>query len=462
MKENKKYEYSVNEVPPVGHLLLSAFQHVLIMVVAIGIPIIFAGQLNESAKFTASLVTFSMLASGIGSILQALRLPYLGSGYLCPNLCGPSYLSLSLSAAWIGGLPLMRGITIVAGLIEMFLAPVIQKVKGVFPMYIVGLVVALVGISIIQISVTSFFGLTFHGDAIRSIDIVVGAVSLLLMVFCNVWGKGFVKIYCLIIGMFSGWILALILIPEHWRNLISVKNSPLFALPQFSTLFQPITFHFDLLIPLIVIAIGSTLKTFGNLLAAQEMSEPERGKVSFVPIRNGIVADGIATALSGLLGAMAVDTSSSNIGLAGATKVLSRWISMVAGAIFIVLAFFPMLTNALSLMPKPVLGASLIFSGCFMICAGLIQMLKENWDQRKTFVVGIALFFGLSTAFLPSLYARAPEIIQTFFTDPLPTTTILAVILNQMFSLDIAYKGIKGTFKPRKRASRQIPGTGSK
>jgi len=97
-----------------------------------------------------------------------------------------SYLSLSLSAAWIGGLPLMRGITIVAGLIEMFLAPVIQKVKGVFPMYIVGLVVALVGISIIQISVTSFFGLTFHGDAIRSIDIVVGAVSLLLMVFCNV------------------------------------------------------------------------------------------------------------------------------------------------------------------------------------------------------------------------------------------------------------------------------------
>ena len=233
MAEDKKYEYSVNEVPPLGHLLLSAFQHVLIMVVAIGIPIIFAGQLNETPEFTASLVTFSMLASGIGSIIQALRLPYLGSGYLCPNLCGPSYLSLSLSAAWIGGLPLMRGITIVAGLIEMFLAPVIQKLKNVFPIYIVGLVVALVGISIVQISVTSFFGLTLQGDAIRSIDIFIGAVSLLIMVFCNVWGKGFVKIYCLIIGMFSGWILALILIPEYWQNLVSVKNSPLFAMPNF-------------------------------------------------------------------------------------------------------------------------------------------------------------------------------------------------------------------------------------
>lgn len=453
MPDDRKYEYTVNEVPPLPHLLLSAFQHVLIMIVAIGIPVIFAGQINETPEFTATLVTFSMVASGIGSIIQPLRLPYLGSGYLCPNLCGPSFLSLSLSAAWIGGLPLMRGITIVAGLIEIFLAPVIQKLKNVFPIYIIGLVVALVGISIVQISVTSFFGLTFHGDAIRNIDILIGAVSLLIMVFCNLWGKGFVRVYCLIIGIFSGWILALMLIPEHWNNLLLLKNTKLFALPQFETLLKPVTFRFNLLIPLIVIAIGSTLKTLGNLLAAQKISEPELETVNFVPIRNGIVADGIATALSGLLGAMAVDTSSSNIGLAGATKVLSRWISVVAGAIFIVLAFFPMLTNALALMPKPVLGASLIFSGCFMICAGLTQMLGEGWDSHKTFVVGIALFFGLSTAFLPTLYARSPEIVQTFFTDPLPTTTILAVILHQLFGLNTAFGKAKKALTGKKKPS---------
>ena len=450
MPEKNKYEYSVNEVPPLVHLFLSAFQHVLIMVVAIGIPIIFAGQLNETPEFTASLVTFSMLASGIGSIIQALRLPYLGSGYLCPNLCGPSYLSISLSAAWVGGLPLMRGIIIVAGLVEIFLAPVIQKLKVVFPVYVVGLVVMMVGISIVQISITSFFGLTLQGDAINNIDILIGAISLFIMVCCNLWGKGFVKIYCLIIGLFSGWLLSLILIPEYWQNLLLVKNSPFFALPQFNTLLHPITFHWNLLIPLIVIAIGSTLKTFGNLLAAQKMSEPELDKVNFVPIRNGIVADGLATALSGLLGAMAVDTSSSNIGLAGATKVLSRWICIVAGLFFIVLAFFPMLTNALAFIPKPVLGASLIFSGCFMISAGFLQMLSEGWDQRKTFVIGIALFFGLSTSFLPSLYARSPKLIQTFFTDPLPTTTILAVMLNQIFNLDVLYETIK---KRRSQAS---------
>ncbi len=65
------------------------------------------------------------------------------------------------------------------------------------------------------------------------------------------------------------------------------------------------------------------------------------------------------------------------------------------------------------------------------------------WEPRKTFVVGISLIFGLSTAFLPELYARAPELVTMFFTDPLPTTTILAVILHQILNLDRPFAGLK-------------------
>jgi NCS2 family nucleobase:cation symporter-2 len=95
------------------------------------------------------------------------------------------------------------------------------------------------------------------------------------------------------------------------------------------------------------------------------------------------------------------------------------------------------------MIPKPVLGAAIIFSGSFMICTGLLEMFSEKWNQRKTFVVGISLFFGLSTAFLPGLYARAPHFIQTFFTDPLPTTTIIAIVLNQVFNLDIVLENLR-------------------
>jgi len=439
MKE-KKYEYAVNEVPPVGHLLVSAFQHVLIMIVSIGFPVIFASQINGSAELTAALIAFTMLSCGIGSIIQSIKLPFLGSGYLCPNLCGPSYLSLSLSAAWVGGIPLMRGMIIIAGLVEMLISPIVQKLRSIFPTYVIGLVVALVGISVIKMSVASIFGVAYQADAIRNTDIMIGVFSLLLMVLSNVWGKGYIKMYCLLIGMIIGWVVACLVEPDYWMTLRVISKQPFFALPRMTEEYHTITFDWKMLIPFIVIGISGSLKSFGNLLAAQKISEPELKETNFKPIRNGLMADGISTVFAGLVGGLAVDTSSSNVGLAASTKVLSRWISIVAGIIFIVLAFFPQFLTALSLMPKPVLGAGIVFTGCFMICTGLLEMFSEKWDQRKTFVIGISLFLGLSTAFLPGLYARAPKVIQTVFTDPLPTATFLAVFLNQLLNLDLLFK----------------------
>lgn len=441
-KESENYEYSADQVPPALHLLISSVQHALLMVVSLAFPILLSSQINGTPEMSASLIAFSMIAAGLGSIIQSVGLPFIGSGYLCPNVCGPSYFSLSLSAAWAGGLPLMRGMIIIAGLVEMAIAPIIQLLKNIFPAFIVGLVMTMVGVSVIKPSVTSFFGLTFSGDAIPTIDIFVGLFSLMTMVLANLWGKGFVKMYCLLIGMLSGWILSIMLIPVYWHELAVVKEYPLFALPTFGQEFTRITIDFKMIIPFVVIGIGGSLKSFGNLLLAQKISEPELQEPNFVPIKKGLLADGFSTVLAGLLGGMAVDTSSSNVGLAGATKVISRWISVGAGIIFLVLAFFPRFVTILSMIPKPVLGASLIFAGSFMICAGLQEMFNEKWDQRKTFIVGIAFFFGLSTAFLPGLYARAPQWIQTFFTDPLPTTTIIAVVLNQIFNLDRVFDNL--------------------
>jgi len=432
--------YTVDEVPPFHHLLVSSFQHILLMFVSLALPIIFAAQINASAQFAATLISLSMIAAGLGSIIQSVGLPFIGSKYLCPNVCGPSYMSLSLSAAWIGGIPLMKGMIIIAGIIEMIIAPIVQKLRKVFPTFIVGLVVTMVGVSIIKLSISSFFGVSFQADAIQSSDLIIGIFSLLIMVLGNIWGKGIIKMYSLLIGIILGWVLTFILVPDYWHSLTMLKEKPFFALPAITNEFQKITFDLKMLIPFTIIAISGSLKSFGNLLAAQKISKPEMDEADFVPIRKGLLADGLSTALAGLLGGMAVDTSSSNVGLAGSTKVVSRWISVAAGIIFILLAFFPQFTFALSHIPKPVLGAALIFAGCFMICTGLQEMFSEEWSSKKTFVVGIALFFGLSTAFLPTLYARAPHFIQTFFTDPLPTTTLLAVILNQIFNLDLLFK----------------------
>jgi len=428
--------YGVNELPPATHLLVSSLQHVLLMVTSLVIPILFASQLGGSPEFTAGLIAFSMLAAGVGSVIQSVGLPFIGSGYLCPNVCGPSYFSVSLSAAWIGGVALTRGMTIVAGAVEMALAPLIQRLRRVFPAFIVGLVVAMVGVSILAPAISSFFGLALRDDAIRSADMIIGGVSLLVMVLANLWGRRLAKMYCLLIGTLVGWGLAVILAPEYWHDLAAASDLPMLAVPSLGSSFRGITFDLRMVIPFVVIAVSGSLKSFGNLLAAQGISEPGLKETDFAPIRKGLLADGFSTVLAGLLGGVAVDTSSSNVGLAGATRVTSRWIGVGAGGIFVVLAFFPRLILILSAIPRPVMGASLIFAGSFMVCTGMKQMFSEPWDERKTFVVGISFFFGMSTAFLPGLYARTPRLVQTFFTDPLPTATVVAVLVNQLLGLD--------------------------
>ena len=137
--------YKVNDVPPPGTLVVLSVQHMLFMFAASSFPAMLVRDIGGGVEMATALVSLTMIIAGIGSILQPMRWKYMGSGYLCPNLCGPSYLSASLHAAWVGGIPLMRGMILFSGLIEMALAPVVKKLRFMFPPIIVGLVVAMVG-----------------------------------------------------------------------------------------------------------------------------------------------------------------------------------------------------------------------------------------------------------------------------------------------------------------------------
>jgi NCS2 family nucleobase:cation symporter-2 len=211
---------------------------------------------------------------------------------------------------------------------------------------------------------------------------------------------------------------------------------PLFAFPFKNVHLMKIRFSWNLALPFFIIAVCGSLKSLGNLLAAQKISEPERDEVHMPPIAKGLLADGLTTAMAGLMGGMAVDTSASNIGLAAATRAVSRWIAICAGVIFAVLGFFPKLSMAIALVPRPVVGASLIFAVSLMISAGLQEMLSEPLDQRKSFVLGLSFIFGLSTEFLPTLFAELPESLQPLFGSPLATVTVFAVLLYQLFHIN--------------------------
>ena len=199
-------------------------------------------------------------------------------------------------------------------------------------------------------------------------------------------------------------------------------------------------FSASLLAPFLLASLASSLKSVGDLTLCQKINDAEWKRTEMKSVGGGLLAGSIATTSAGVLGGLGQSTFSSNVGLSAATGTTSRSIALPVGAAVVVLAFFPKLAAAFTSMPDPVMGAMLVYVACYMIIGGLQVLTSRMLDARKTFVVGVALFFGLSVEMVPGLYADLPLVLKPMVETSLALTTLLAVALNLLFRISIAQR----------------------
>ena len=422
----------MDDVPPAPVLFVLALQHIFLMSSTLVLPIVLVSEISGDFTQTQAVVALTMISCGIGTVLQACRWRGIGSGFLCPNLCGPNFFASCMAAAWLGGLPLMRGMTIAAGLIEIAFARVLHRLAFLFPAQITGLVVFMVALSLVPVGSSNFLHVAYAGEPIQPLSLSIAGVTLLVMVGINIWGASQLKLYGLLIGLVIGYALsgaAGLIDAVQYHN---VRLAPWIGLPDYAD-FLHISFDWSLLPTFAIVSICGALKSFGNLVMCEKVNDDAWVRPDVRRIGGGLVADGIAVTASGLLGGVASDTSASNVGLSSATGATSRWIGVAAGVLFALLGFSPKLAALLSVMPAPVAGAILIFVVCFMIMAGVQIILSSKPDTRMTFVIGISMVFGLSLDVAPELYAHVPGWLRPMFASSLTLATVLAVVLHQLF-----------------------------
>ena len=423
--------YGVDDSVPPGVLALLAVQHIFLMSSSIVLPIVLVNEIGGSFMDVRAVVALTMIACGIGTILQALRLPGLGSGFLCPNLCGPNFFAASMTAAWLGGIPLMRGMTIFAGLVEIVFARFVHRLAFLFPAEVTGLVVFMVGVGLIPVGVSRFFHIDFSGEPIDNASLMVAVATLFIMIALNVWGGKQIKLYALLIGMAAGYVLSAATGQLTMEVFAEVSRAPWFGVPQLDSMFE-LSFDWSLAPLFIIVSICGALKSYGNLVLCEKVNDEDWKEPDMPRIGRGLTADGLCVTLSGVLGGLPSDTSASNVTFSAASGATARVIGFAAGGLFAVLGFSPKLSALLSIMPAPVSGAILVFVVCFMMISGLAIMLANKPDTRKTFVLGTALCFGLSLDILPQLYASVTPWMRPLFESSLTLSTVVAVILLQL------------------------------
>ncbi len=437
MRKPANLIYGVEDRPEWGKAVLLGLQHIFIFFIGLLFPVLLVRELGSgiSASDGQAFISLTMVSGGLITILQARRIGPLGSGYLCPSVAGPSYLSASLLAGGIGGLPLVMGMTAFVGVVEMAFSRIMKYMRFLFPAEVTGVVVAMVGIVVIPLAIRNFFGLGLDDSHIHPLEVLVGTLTLAVMIALNVYSKGNLKLYAVLIGMIGGYLLSLLLGIVPSGDIESVAGAKGVALPWLAN--WSLSFDWGLAIPFTVAALCSTLKTVGDIATCQKINDRDWARPEMKSISGGILVDGMGGLLPGLLGGFGQSTSSTNVGLSIATGAASRRIAYTAGGLFILLAFFPKLSQVFIILPKPVMGALLIFSLSFMVITGIQLITSRILDARKIFVVGTSIVLGLSVDMAPEVYKNIHAFFQPIFSSSLSFATVSVVVLNLLLRIGI-------------------------
>ena len=452
MKKPSNLAYGVDETPPLPVTVLSALQHVGLVAIFLVYPLVVSREAGASIATSTSILSLAMLVLGIGTVLQALTKGPVGSGYLAPINFSAIYLGPSLVAAHLGGLPLVFGMTVFAGLIESVLSRGLRYLRPFLPPEIAGLVVFFVGLSVGSVGVRYLFGIG-EAEPAGAIHLAVAGIALLTMIALNVWTRGMLRWFCALIGMAVGYGAAAVggLLTADVAG--GLGDVPILALPRFDHL----AWSFDAsLAPLFTVAaLAATVKVIGLLSTCQKTNDAEWVRPEMGSIGRGVLADGMGTTLAGFLGTIGINIGSSSIGMISATGVASRVIAYVTGGIFVALAFLPAVTATLALMPRAVMAAALIFAGCFMLVNGMQVITSRMLDVRKTLVIGIATVAALALDANPGLAAGVPEVLRPLVSSPLVLGTVAAIGLNLVFRLGVR-QTVSLTVNPAEPYAKQV------
>ncbi|HYD69619.1 solute carrier family 23 protein [Azospirillum sp.] len=426
--------YGLTDVPPLPVIVLLALQHMALIAIYLVVAVSVARMAGLDAEAGGRLVSLTMIAGGIGAVLQALGRFGIGSGTLVPTTTTTILLPAAEVALRHGGLPLFLGMSAFSGAVVVVLARLMPRLRPLFPPEIAGFVVFFVGLSVMVLADRQFLGFDV-AVAQRPAYLAVSVLTLAVIVGISVWGWPRLRLFCTLIGIAAGYLLAIPFGQYEPARLAELASAPLFALPAVGSF--GMAFDVALVPAFVISALAMALNSVGALTAAQRANDAEWQRPDVVNIGRGIVADGLTNVAAGVIGGVGQAATSGAVGLSLATGATCRVVGFGIGALLIGFSLSPALATALLVMPKPVIGAALLFSGCFLVVNGAQMMVSRLLDPRKVFMLGIALALGLARLSDPGYFQAVPDWIEPLVGSPMATAVTVAVLLNAVFRIGI-------------------------
>lgn len=419
--------YSLDEKPPLIEILLLGLQHMLAMFVGIITPpLIIAGVAGLNAAETGFFVSMALIVSGVTTYVQVTKIGPVGSGLLAVHGTSFTFVPMAIAAANEGGIPLVLGMTLAAAPVEIILSRFIRQTRKLFPPIVTGSVVMLIGFSLMEVGITDFGGGAGAENFGAPQNLILGLFVLAIIIIANRFGKGLVKVGAIAIGLITGYLVS---IPLGLVNLTEVAEAGWVTIPQ--PFKYGLSFDIAHLLPWILAYLITTVESVGDLTAVAEVSGEDVSSEQHIDrLGGGILADGLGSALAGVLNSMPNSTFSQNTGVIQITKVGSRVVGIAVAGILFLLGLIPKIGALVSVMPNPVLGGATIALFGMVATSGMKIVAKGGLTDRKIFIISIALSVGIGITFRPDIVQQLPDWLATLLSSGVAVGAVIAIILN--------------------------------
>jgi NCS2 family nucleobase:cation symporter-2 len=419
--------YGIEDRPPLGEAIPLGIQHVLAMFLGnVAPPLILAGAVGSLTGQTTFLVQMALIVAGVGTIVQAFPIGPVGARL--PVVMGTSFAFLGPLIA-IGnqfGIAAVFGAALVAAPVEMGMAFSLDRFRDYFPPLVTGIVVMLIGLTLIPTGMNYAAGASAGPSAAgygSFTNIGLAGLVLVLTVVLNQFFSGFLRIISVCVGITVGYIAALAL---GVVDLSPVATAGWIVVPM--PLQYGLTFEPSAILTVAFLYVITGVETIGDISGTVSATGRDATDKEF---RGGLLADGVMSAFGAIFNAMPNTSFSQNVGLVNFTGVASRYVAGIGGVFLLVLGFVPKVGAVVTAMPDAVLGggALVLFAMIFSSGARIVNQ-SVTLDQRNSTILALSMALGLGVAFRPEVLQQFPTEVQTLFGSALVTGGMTALVLN--------------------------------
>lgn len=373
------------------------------------------------------LMQSAMTIGGLTTLIQLF--PVFGFGMGLPTVMGVAfaYMPILTTIGMQYGISAIFGAQLVAAFASIFIGMFIGKIRKFFPPIVCGTVVLAIGLSLYSTAINYFGG----GSAAKAAGTfgspefwILALVTLAVTLACSLFGKGYIKVSGMIIGVGVGYVVALIM--GGIIDFTPVADAAIVSAP--IPLHFGLEFHPDAIIMMILMYIVQAVQTIGDVSSTtmggfgRDAKDTELG--------GAIKGQGICGMIGALIGGLPTDPFSQNVGLICTTKVVAKRVFVIVSAIMLLAGFCPKLMSLIATVPQPVLGGATITVFAAITLSGIQLISEQPLNYRNRMIVGISLALGVGIAGAPTILQFMPQLAQNIFGSSLVVAFIVCFVLN--------------------------------